>query len=594
MQKNYQKNAKIPFLFFILLVGFTIFMAAIFYWAQIDRRLPRLYKKEIDSALRGSIISKDGFNVARSKKLYKAMIDTRNIDPDKKELFLKLYSLYSGEKIKKIRKSINSYFGTVVLSYKIDAISAQHLRELAKKLYRLGVFIPYEDKKGGITFTHGLDIVESGEYRVYNYKDTLTPVIGYVRKYEKNRITKIYGVKGLEKRYNDILNPVQDGVIKGSKDAVGSIILNGYSKIITRIDGSNLHLNISLKLQKIVENILDNAKEELQAREIIACVMESKTGKILMLASSNRYNPSFIKKSQYSNLNVTAIERSYEPGSVMKPVIFSLLLEENKVNPYDLVRIYGGKYKIGKKTIRDSHKFEWLSAEDVIVHSSNVGIAQLAQKLNYVDYYNGLKKFGFSKHSGIDLPYEHTGVIPRVYKLKSEIYKAVTAYGYGMRANFIQLLKAYNVFNNNGREVAPRIAEYYIDAYGQKYSLLAKTYKQIIPVDIAKRMQKILIKTVEKGTGEATKIPGLIIGGKTGTAHIAKNGKYTNLYNSSFFGFANDVNHRYTIGVLVREPLKKYYYYASLTAVPVFKKIVEEMIEEGYLKPLFEDTAKTP
>ncbi len=585
MQKNYQKNAKIPFLFFILLLGFIVFILALFYWAQIDRRLPRLYKKDIDSALRGNIISKEGYSVASSKKLYKAVVDTRNIDPGKKKLFLKLYSLYSSESIKDIKRSIDSYFGTVVLSYKIDAISAQHLRELAKKLYRLGVFIPYEDKKSGITFTHGLDVVESGEYRVYNYKDILTPVIGYVRKYEKNRITKIYGIKGLEKKYNDILNPKQDGSIKGSKDALGNIILNGYSTVITRIDGCDIHLNISLKFQKIVENILDNSKDELKAKEIIACVMDSKTGKILMLASSNRYNPSSIRKKEYPNLNVKAVEFSYEPGSVMKPIVFSLLLEENKVNPYDLVRIFGGKYKIGKKTIRDSHKFEWLSAEDVIVHSSNVGISQLAQKLNYVDYYNGLKKFGFSLPSGIDLPYEHTGVIPKIYKLKSEIYKAVTAYGYGIRANFMQLLKAYNIFNNNGRAVSPRVVEYYQDAYGKKYSVLPKTYKQIIPVDIAKRMQKILIKTVEKGTGTAAKIPGLIIGGKTGTAHIVQKSKYTDLYNSSFFGFANDKNHSYTIGVLVRKPTKKYYYYASLTAVPIFKKIVEEMIEEGYLVP---------
>ena len=586
MQNNQQKNAKIPFLFFILLLGFIVFIAALFYWAQIDRRLPRLYKKEIDSALRGGIISKEGYSIANSKKLYKAVIDTRNINPDKKELFIKLYSLYSGESIKNIKRSINSYFGTVVLSYKIDAISAQHLRELAKKLYRLGVFISYEDKKRGITFIHGLDIVESGEYRVYGYKDTLTPVVGYVRKYEKNRITKIYGVKGLEKKYNDILNPVQDGIIKGSKDVLGNIILNGYSSITTRIDGASLHLNISLKLQKIVENILDNAKDELKAKEIIACVMDSKSGKVLMLASSNRYDPSHIKKSEYKNLNVNAVEFSYEPGSVMKPVIFSLLLEENKVNPYDLVRIYGGKFKIGKKIIRDSHKFDWLSAEDVIVHSSNVGISQLAQKLNYADYYNGLKKFGFLKITGIDLPYEHTGIIPRIYKLKSEIYKAVTAYGYGIRANFIQLLKAYNAFNNNGRVIVPKIVEYYQDAYGKKHYVLGKTYKQVIPVDIAKRMQKILIKTVEKGTGVAAKIPGLVIGGKTGTAHIAHNGKYSDLYNSSFFGFANDKSHSYTIGVLVREPTKRYYYYASLSAVPVFKKIVEEMIEEGYLSPV--------
>ena len=585
MQNNQQKNAKIPFLFFILLLGFIVFIAALFYWAQIDRRLPRLYKKEIDSALRGGIISKEGYSIANSKKLYKAVVDTRNINPDKKELFIKLYSLYSGESSKNIRKSINSYFGTVVLSYKIDAISAQHLKELSKKLYRLGVFVSYEDKKRGITFIHGLDIVESGEYRVYGYKDTLTPVVGYIRKYEKNRITKIYGVKGLEKKYNDILNPVQDGIIKGSKDVLGNIILNGYSTITTRIDGANLHLNISLKLQKIVENILDNAKDELKAKEIIACVMQSKTGRVLMLASSNRYNPSHIKKSEYKNLNVNAVEFSYEPGSVMKPVIFSLLLEENKVNPYDLVRIYGGEYRLGRKIIRDSHKFQWLSAEDVIVHSSNIGILQLAQRLNYIDYYSGLKKFGFSKPSGIDLPYEHTGILPKINKLKNEVYKATTAYGYGLRVNFIQLLKVYNIFNNNGRMIVPKIAEYYQDAYGKRHYLLPKTYKQIIPVDISKRVQKILIKAVEKGTGEPAKVQGVVIGGKTGTAHIARNGRYINLYNSSFFGFANDKNHSYTIGVLVREPKKKYYYYASRAAAPIFKKIVKELIEEGYLTP---------
>ncbi len=585
MQNNQQKSAKIPFLFFILLLGFIVFISALFYWAQIDRRLPKLYKKEMDSALRGSIISKEGYSVSSSKKLYKAVVDTRNINPNKKELFIKLYSLYSGESAKKVRKSINSYHGTVVLSYKIDAISAQYLRELSKKLYRLGIFVSYEDKKRGITFIHGLDIVESGEYRIYNYKDILTPVVGYVRKYEKNRITKIYGVKGLEKRYNDVLNPVQDGTIKGSKDVLGNIILNGYSTINTRIDGANLHLNISLKFQKIVENMLDSFKKELKAKEIIACVMESKSGKILMLASSNRYNPSHIKKSEYRNLNVNAIEFSYEPGSVIKPIIFALLLEKSRVNPYDLVRIYGGKFKIGKKVIKDSHKFDWLSAEDVIVHSSNVGIAQLAQKLDYIDYYNGLKKFGFSKPSGIDLPYEHTGIIPRIYKLKKEIYKAVTAYGYGIRTNFMQLLKAYNVFNNNGRSITPKIAEYYQDAYAEKYYTLDKSYKQVIPVDIAKRVQKILIKTVMKGTGRNARVQGITIGGKTGTAHIAQNGKYSDIYNSSFFGFANDKNHFYTIGVLVRRPTKEHYYYASLTAVPIFKKIVEEMIEEGYLKP---------
>ena len=76
------------------------------------------------------------------------------------------------------------------------------------------------------------------------------------------------------------------------------------------------------------------------------------------------------------------------------------------------------------------------------------------------------------------------------------------------------------------------------------------------------------------------------VGGKTGTAHIAgKKGGYAKLYNSSFIGFANDKKRRLTIGVLIREPKKRYHYFASMSAVPVFKQIVDLLIEQGELKP---------
>ena len=583
MTKQNQKKEKIAFLFFILLLFFLIFLGAIFYWALIERKLPTLQKTTIDSALRGDIVSKNNYTIATSKKLYKAIIDTRNIDKDKKELFLKLYSIYSGKDINIARKRLDAHFGSVVLSYNLDSISAGRLRELVSKLYSFKVFIEYENKKTGTTFKHGLDIVESGEYRMFNYKDILTPIIGYVRKYEKNRITKVYGADGIESQYEDILKPITDGMINGNKDIHGYTLLDGNSIVVQKVDGFDIHLNISLKLQKMVENTLDKYKKKFEAKEIIACVMESTTGKILTLASLNRYNPSSIKRSEYSNLNITATKFTYEPGSVLKPIVYSLLLENRKINPYDIVKTYGGRYKIGKYTITDDHKFEWLSAQNVIVHSSNIGMSQLAQKLDYIDYYKGLKKFGFSQRSGIDLPKEKRGSIPRMRKLRSQIYKATTSYGYGIKVNFMQLLKAYNVFNNKGKDITPTLVNYYEDASGRKYTTRDKTDINIIPLYVVKQMKKTLIKTVEEGTGKGTIIKGLQIGGKTGTAKIAAKGRYTNLYNSSFFGFVNDKTHRYTIGVLVREPSRRYYY-ASLSAVPVFKSTTEALIEEDYLQ----------
>jgi cell division protein FtsI (penicillin-binding protein 3) len=578
-------TAKIIFLFTLVFLGFLIFLGAIFYWSNTKRKLPNLTYTEISRALRGDIISKDGFKVATSKKLYKVSMDTRNLDPDKKELFLKLYTLYSGDNPKKIKKILNSHFGNVVLSYNVDSKKAKYLKNLARKLFVLKVFINYENPKTKRNFLHGLSVVESGEKRIYPAVDTLTPVVGYVKKYEQNRITRVKGVKGIERYYEDKLMPIQDSILQGHRDIANTVILDRYSINTKGIDGFNIYLNVSLKVQKIIEKMLDEKKKDLNAYEIIACVMDAKTGSILALATSNRFDPDSIKRKDYPSLNVAAVEYSYEPGSVMKPITFALLLENKKINPFDLVRIYGGKYKLGKRTIRDSHAYDWLSAEDVVVHSSNVGIAQIAQNLDSLEFYQGLKDFGFSKRSGIDLPYEARGEIPPLHKFRSETYKATVGYGYGMTANFMQILKAYSVFDNNGRAVTPKIARKFSLKNSKLRPFLLPEQKQVIPVAVAKRVKKILIKTVLKGTGKAAIYDGLEIGGKTGTAHIAGGGGYTDNYNSSFFGFANDKKNRFIIGVLVRIPKKKYYYYASLTAVPVFREIVEKLVEEGYLTP---------
>jgi len=583
MEQKDTRKIKILFLFTIVTLGFIIFLGTLFYWAQIDRRLPRLTYKEHIHATRGNIITSDNFKVATSKKLYKAVINTKNVDPDKLDLFVNLYSLYSGDDRKRVKKRILSRKGSLVLSYKINPKSAKHLKALARKLFRLGVFKTYHDKKKGIAFLHGLSIVQSGERRVYPVVKTLTPVIGYVKKIEKDGITKVMGVKGLERYYEDKLLSIQDTTVIGSRDISNTIILNRDSISSRRINGLDIHTTISLKLQKMIEDLLDNYKESLNAKEIVVSVMHSSSGALLALASSNRYNPDFIRRSDYPNLNVSAVEYVYEPGSVMKSITFALLLKEGKVNPYDLVRIYGGKYKLGRRIIHDTHDYEWLSAEDVIVHSSNVGTVQLAQKLEPIEFYQGLKDFGFTMKTQIDLPYEKLGTIPLLHKFKSETYKGTVSYGYGMSATFMQVLKAYNIFNNNGRMVTPYIASYFEGDDGKQYPISRAGEKEVIPISVAKRMQSILIKTVQKGTGVKAKIDGLTIGGKTGTAHIAEKGKYVRKYNSSFFGFANDKKNNFTIGVLVIQPKKKYHYFASMSAVPIFKEVVLRLVEEGYL-----------
>ena len=580
--RHSNKSKKILALFLVLMLGFIIFLTVMLYTALHDRDIPSIFSEDTAKAQRGSIISADGFNIATTQKLYKAVVNTRNIDPDKEELFIQLFSIYSAIEPNEIRQRLHTRKGSVTLSYHISPKEAMYLKTLSFELRRLGVFIEYETPNGD-RILQGLNIIESGEARSYPYSNLLTPLLGYPRKMEEDGYTRVYGIKGLEKFFDEELNPQQNRTQKALRDVNGYLILNKQSDVKRQINGLTVKLNIPITLQARVEAVTDRIKEQLKADEIIATVMDSKTGKIIALASSNRFDPSHIRTADYPSLNTNAIEYSFEPGSVVKPIIFSLLLDRGLINPYDMVNGHNGRFTMGRKTIVDEHAFHMISAEDVIVHSSNIGIAQLAQKLNGEEFTEGLKRFGFTHFSGIDLPYEKRGSIPSSAQLNNYLYKAITSYGYGMRSNAMQMIKAYNVFNNGGKLINPMVVEALYDDNGRSIPMQVQAPIQVISAATAERMKQILIKTVNEGTGTVAKTPGIEVGGKTGTAHIAKNGAYVNSYHTSFIGFANDAKHNYTIGITVIEP--RTVYFASITAVPVFKGIVDLMIEEKYLTP---------
>ena len=580
---NHNKSKKILFLYALISLGFFIFLSVMLLTVVKSRHLPSTYAKDSSRAIRGSIISADGFHLATTKKLYKAVVNTRYIDPDKKDLFVELFSIYSGIDTKEIRKRLSKRKGVIVLSYNIPQIQAHYLKKLARELRRFKVFLELKNARTGLRSIHGLSILESGESREYPYGNLLTPIIGYPHKIEDDGYTSISGVKGLEKRFDVELSARQNGSSRGKRDVNSYIILNKDSFTKPEIDGLDIKLTIPVALQIKIERMLDKMKIELQAKQIMIAIMNSNTGDVYAIASSNRFLPKHIKRSDYPSLNSGIIEYSFEPGSVIKPITFSLLLERNLVNPYDLVNGHNGRYKIGRKVITDEHRFDWLSAENVIVYSSNIGIAQLSQKLSGYEFHEGLKNFGFTQKSTPDLIYEKKGSIPSPKQLENKIYKATCSYGYGMRANLMQVLRAYSSFNNNGRMVYPRVVDSFINEHGIEDKMPYEEQVQVIKSSTAQRMQKILIKTVNKGTGKKAITTGLIVGGKTGTAHIVEKGKYVKRYNTAFMGFANDSTRNYTIGVVVVEPKKSQF--ASQTSVPVFKKAVDIMVEDGYLKP---------
>ena len=578
MNRNgFEKNKKIKiFTFFFIILFLTIFLLLVFINVSHKKHFSFRKEKVIKEALRGSIITKNDYILAYSQNEYRLRIYKRYIDPLKKDLLFSMLHIYLKIPVETIREK---YQSNKMLFEHISALKKYELLKLQKDLETKKVFKTPKGEKSYWAF----DITKQKEKRFYPLKDTLVPYIGL---FGFDDSKKCYcGTYGLEKYYENLLKGSAKKIV-GNKAKNGVIIRDKKSYIKEYEPNFDIMTNIDIKLQKNIEKILDKEKERLEAKEIIAAVMESKTGKIISIASSNRVVIPLKKGDDVSLLNISAIQYVYEPGSVLKPIFLSLLIENGKVKDLNkLINTHNGVYFFPNgKRITDAHPYPFLSVEDVIVHSSNIGMSELSKRANPLHIIDGLRKFGFSKCSQIDLGNEKCGKLPEVKDLKNSVIMANISYGYRLNVNFAQLLKAYNVFNNDGKIITPKLAHIKRLCDTEHYELIEPVkVKRVISKKTAKIINNILQEVVDRGTAKGIKIPNIQMGGKTGTAQIVEKNKYVSRYNSSFFGFANDKEHKYTIGVLVIEPSFRYHF-ASQSAAKVFEKVVKELIKEKYLQ----------
>ncbi len=573
------RTLKIFAVLFVLLLLAILFFASIGFRIVNNQKNLSLSVKKVDIPLRGAILSQDGFSLAQSYLLYKVSMDTNSLNPNKRDFFINLFSIYSGIDQAKIASKIKKT-GYIILTYNINEATARSLRSLNSKFLANDVFIEFT-KNGKTHQKIGLIIEISGINRLYPYKDAIEPILGYTQKFENKKLTTPHGIKGIEKYYDLALSPKNDGISLGFRDVGFNIIYDKKTLTKEKIDGSNIILNINLIMQKRIEKVLDSYKAKYQNDEIIAGIMNPKTGAIIALASSNRFNPKNIIDPNM--LNSSAIERAFEPGSTIKPMIFSLLLDKGLINPLSPINLEHGKIKIGSNIFRDdTPPPKNAITQDVIIRSSNVGMIKLSRKLSGLEMHEGLASFGFGAPSEIDLPYEKRGIIPSAQKLTSEIYKASASFGYGLSTTFVQILRAYGAFANDGRITTPHIANKIITS--QKTLIPKVNEIQVISPESSRKMREILIKAVESGTGKRAQTEGFIIGGKTGTARkiTVGSGYSDNSYNGSFFGFASKNSKEFVIGVVSFGNKDKDDYYGSRSAAPIFKEIVKILDDERF------------
>ncbi len=404
------------------------------------------------------------------------------------------------------------------------------------------------------------------EKRFYPSNEILCHTLGYTGL--DNR-----GLSGIEFSKEKIL---EGSVIKiyNERDAKGRDI--GQEKIleIENYKAENIYLTIDSNLQLYIEKNLDRIMEKSKALTVTIIVQDIKSGEILAMGNAPRFNPNQTQKN-ISSLSNNAISKVFEPGSTLKVMVVGAALNENVVTLKTKIDCENGKFKIYNHTIKDhGQKYNKITVEDVLVNSSNIGMAKIGEMLGKEKLYYYLKKFGFNCYTGIELPGEAKGLLKDT-KNWSGLSQYIIPFGQGLGVTCLQIISAYSSIANNGNMLEPRIIKA-IEQDGKMIEQKPRFVRQILPENICKDLLKSMEAVVTRGSGQFVKMRGYRVGGKTGTAQQIdpRTRKYSNTdYIASLAGVFPIDNPRFSILVVVDSPRGGYW--GGEVCGPAFKDIVE-------------------
>ncbi|MHB8709623.1 MAG: penicillin-binding protein, partial [Desulfuromonadales bacterium] len=264
--------------------------------------------------------------------------------------------------------------------------------------------------------------------------------------------------------------------------------------------------------------------------------------------------------------------------------VMASALNEGVVTPNQLIHCENGAYRVGGRTIHDSHPHGILTAEDVLKVSSNIGSAKIGKMLERKRLHAYLREFGFGQKNGIDLPGEENGIL-RDPSRWFEIDIATISFGQGISVTPLQLAAATAVIANGGYLMEPYLVERETDSEGQVVrERQPKVVRQVVKPEIAARVARMMeTVTADDGTGTKARVPGYRVAGKTGTAQ--KVDPVTGGYSAdkrvaSFVGFVPAEAPRLVVMVMIDEPRGQVY--GGLVAAPVFSRISTQALQ--YLK----------
>lgn len=567
-------KARIRFCGLVFFLVFVTIAIRLFYWqvirgSDLAARADSQYFDSLElPAKRGDILASDGSVLVGSVPNYLLYTYKPNLNSENKQIADNLTEILFDPQIETASVGAEK---EIELSKKIfeqdliDRLTRKSVWELLSKKVNLEQKEKIESwQEDGLGF-------QPSSVRFYPDASSSAHVFGLVG---NDASGKEKGYFGLEGYYDRELSGVS-GMLRQERDALGDPILVGSYKEIPPQAGRVLVTNVDRFVQKIVEDQLKLGMEKYGASAGEVVIMDPATGGVFASASYPNYDPADYQKYDPVVLKNPTVSESYEPGSTFKVLVMAAALDSGVVDSETDCDICDGPVRIGKYTIGtwDGKYRPGENMTETIVHSDNVGMVFVSQKLGKDFFVEYMKKFGIGSPTGIDLQEE---VSPSLRDKWGEIDLATASFGQGIAVTTMQMLRAVGAIANGGELMTPRVVN---EIKGEKgdMKIKPKPAGRVISKKAADEIKEMMIKAVIEGEAKFAAPKGYRIAGKTGTAQIPVSGHYDKDKTiASFIGFAPADNPKFVMIVKLREPTSSPW--GSETAAPLWFNIAKKLL----------------
>ena len=346
-------------------------------------------------------------------------------------------------------------------------------------------------------------------------------------------------------------------------------------------DGQNVYLTLDVAVQSYLAEALTEAVEKFGAKWGTGVVVEPMTGRVLAMCSAPSFDPGAYGDSPAEYRTNRAVSVPFEPGSVAKPLFAAAAVDAGLLTYDTLIDCENGAYHAsrGGRITDHGNSYGEISLTDVVVRSSNIGMAKVGEMMGNDRLHETATRFGLGARSGIELPGESGGIVRPLDVWDGYSLRRVP-FGQEMSVTALQLAMAFSAVANGGLLMEPHLVDHVRDASNEiVFRQEPRVVRRVLTPQTAAATLAVMAEVVERGTGKACQLDGWSSFGKTGTAQIPGRGGYVDgAYTGSFIGGGPVGSPRVICLISIYWPERSKGYYGSTVAAPYVRRVLQRTL----------------